>query len=135
MFARFIEPVLRVALNDRPVTFLQGPRQSGKTSLVRQLNGAWETAEYRTFDDLATLSAARNDPAGFMAGFRGKLRDGVLVYIPNRYAFHARDAFAPDFDADGCTERWSRRVFVTANLDAFQLCGAHSERMFDLPRP
>ncbi len=72
MFARFIEPVLRVALNDRPVTFLQGPRQSGKTSLVRQLNGAWETAEYRTFDDLATLSAARNDPAGFMAGFRGK---------------------------------------------------------------
>jgi predicted kinase len=47
---------------------LHGARQTGKTTLVRTV--AEELgARYVTLDDLTMLSAARSDPAGFLAGF------------------------------------------------------------------
>ena len=46
---------------------LIGPRQCGKTTLVRQL--ADKGREYVTLDDGTALEAARSDPAGFVRGF------------------------------------------------------------------
>jgi len=46
---------------------LIGPRQCGKTTLVRQFVD--EEREYVTLDDDTVLEAARNDPAGFVRGF------------------------------------------------------------------
>jgi predicted AAA+ superfamily ATPase len=46
---------------------LIGPRQCGKTTLVRQLDN--KTREYVTLDDDTVLEAARSDPAGFVRGF------------------------------------------------------------------
>lgn len=91
MIPRAIEPLLLEAWNDRPVVFLQGPRQSGKTTLVRRVAEHKPGVEYRTFDDLATLGAARGDPAGFVAGFRNKnvILDEVQrapdVFLPIKY--------------------------------------------------
>lgn len=64
IFSRNIQPRLLAALADTPVVLLSGPRQSGKTTLVRQLSGA--DRRYLTLDDEVTLLAARQDPVGFV---------------------------------------------------------------------
>ncbi|MCX5961397.1 MAG: AAA family ATPase, partial [Cyanobacteria bacterium] len=51
---------LQESLADTPVVLLNGPRQSGKTTLVRQF--ASEQRPYLTLDDATTCAAAREDP-------------------------------------------------------------------------
>ena len=53
------------ALSDTPVVVLNGPRQSGKTTLVRSLPYAGR-AEVLTLDDVATRQAAGYDPRAFL---------------------------------------------------------------------
>ena len=66
-FPRFSAKRVATALTDTPVVMLIGPRQCGKTTLVRQFVD--EEREYVTLDDDTVLEAARNDPAGFVRGF------------------------------------------------------------------
>ncbi len=52
------------ALTDMPVVLVTGPRQAGKTTLVRQMDG--QGLRYLTLDDeLARLSAIE-DPVGMI---------------------------------------------------------------------
>ena len=67
LFQRFAAKRVATALVDTPVVMLTGPRQCGKTTLVRQLFE--ERREYVTLDDDTVLEAARSDPAGFVRGF------------------------------------------------------------------
>jgi predicted AAA+ superfamily ATPase len=67
IFARFSAAPITTALADTPAVMLIGPRQCGKTTLVRQF--ASKGREYVTLDDDTALAAARNDPAGFVRGF------------------------------------------------------------------
>lgn len=71
VFERFILERTRNALADTPVVFVQGARQSGKSTFVRQLVGSRRRSHYVTFDDPSTLNAARGDPTGFLAGLTG----------------------------------------------------------------
>ncbi len=64
LFPRSLEPVIREALADTPVVCVLGPRQSGKTTLVRQL--APERA-YISLDEHNYHQTALADPAGFVA--------------------------------------------------------------------
>jgi uncharacterized protein len=64
---RFSAGRIATALADTPVVMLIGPRQCGKTTLVRQFVDRGR--EYVTLDDDTVLEAARNDPAGFVRGF------------------------------------------------------------------
>lgn len=64
LFARPLSATLTAALRDTPVVCLLGPRQSGKTTLVRALEPRYA---YVTLDDEATLTFARADPTGFVA--------------------------------------------------------------------
>ncbi|HKI02045.1 MAG TPA: ATP-binding protein [Thermoanaerobaculia bacterium] len=74
MYPRHIAPLLREALDDRPVVLLNGARQVGKSTLVQSLtDGA--SAQYLTLDDATVLAAATRDPAGFVAG----LGDRVIL--------------------------------------------------------
>lgn len=68
MFERFLLGRAAAALADTPVVFIQGARQTGKSTLVRALLANVGDARYVTFDDLTVLSAARADPNGFVAG-------------------------------------------------------------------
>jgi uncharacterized protein len=64
------------ALLDTPVVLINGPRQCGKTTLVRDLVGGRRT--YLTLDDDTVLAAARADPAGFLRGLdRASIRTGA----------------------------------------------------------
>ena len=65
IYARNIMPRLLDALQDTPVVLLAGPRQSGKTTLVRQL-AQTHGMQYLTLDDPLTLLSAREDPVGFV---------------------------------------------------------------------
>jgi len=63
---RHITSRVLAALADTPVVFVQGPRQSGKTTLVQSLSRQDRAAEYWTLDDAVVLVAARSDPDGFV---------------------------------------------------------------------
>src|ERR1035438_196211 len=67
IFERFSTARIATALADTPVVMLIGPRQCGKTTLVRQF--AAKEREYVTLDDDTALEAARSDPSGFVRGF------------------------------------------------------------------
>jgi predicted AAA+ superfamily ATPase len=67
IFDRFANARIHTALKDTPVVLLIGPRQCGKTTLVRRLVD--KGREYLTLDDDTVLASARTDPIGFVRGF------------------------------------------------------------------
>jgi predicted AAA+ superfamily ATPase len=68
------ESVLQ-ALTWSPVVLVEGPRQAGKSVLVRDLVGAQRPASYVTLDDSLSLASAREDSQGFILG----LPDPVVI--------------------------------------------------------
>lgn len=62
-FPRYLKSEVEVALSDTPVVCLLGPRQVGKTTLVKEFGAQ---REYITFDDTALLNMAKADPGGFV---------------------------------------------------------------------
>lgn len=65
LYFRHIEPLVADALIDTPVVLLAGPRQAGKTTLVRQI-AQEQGLQYLTLDDELTLLSAQEDPAGLV---------------------------------------------------------------------
>lgn len=68
LYPRPLARVLRDALADTPVVCVAGPRQSGKSTLVRAL---LPERPYFSLDHAPFLSAAKADPAGFVAALPG----------------------------------------------------------------
>ena len=64
LYPRRIESRIAEAMLDTPVVLLAGPRQAGKTTLVRQM--AEKGLRYLTLDDELTLLSAREDPVGMI---------------------------------------------------------------------
>ena len=65
LYARRVESRIAEARQDTPVVLLAGPRQAGKTTLVRQI-AADNGLRYLTLDDALTLLSAREDPVGMI---------------------------------------------------------------------
>ena len=68
MRGRHATEALLDGLRDTPVVYLQGARQTGKSTLVRAVAERQHPAPYLTLDTAAVLAAALNDPEGFIAG-------------------------------------------------------------------
>jgi predicted AAA+ superfamily ATPase len=83
MYSRNVTPEIVAALKDTPVIMLVGARQTGKTTLVRQLAETVHPAQYVTFDDLSLRAAAIADPKGFLAGFEGPVVFDEIQYVPD----------------------------------------------------
>lgn len=67
MYQRYIAKPLIEALKDTPVILINGARQTGKSTLCRQLVKAGSfDGQIMTMDDPTTLSAAQADPLGFL---------------------------------------------------------------------
>jgi predicted AAA+ superfamily ATPase len=62
-YTRHLEPMVRTSLADTPAVLVNGPRQCGKTTLVRQYA---DEMPYFSLDDPALLEAVRADPLGFV---------------------------------------------------------------------
>jgi predicted AAA+ superfamily ATPase len=65
LFDRSLEPILRRAVREFPAVVLTGPRQSGKTTLLRRTFGT--THRYVSLEPPDVQLSARTDPRGFLA--------------------------------------------------------------------
>jgi predicted AAA+ superfamily ATPase len=70
MVTRNITGNILAALSDTPVVVVHGARQTGKSTLVREMARA-RGCQYITLDDATSLLAARLDPAGFIRHIAG----------------------------------------------------------------
>lgn len=76
MNKRTIHARLLEALSDTPVVFLRGARQTGKTTLVKQLAEKTVDADgrqYISLDSATALAGALDDPTGFLQGLKKPL--------------------------------------------------------------
>lgn len=74
LYPRFLVPRIEEALADTPVVLIGGPRQSGKTTLARQL--AADRA-FLTLDNEPTLLAAQADPVGLVRSHDAMVIDEI----------------------------------------------------------
>lgn len=63
LFPRHLANRVRTAMADTPAVLVNGPRQCGKTTLVRQHA---PTANYYSLDDASLLASVQADPMGFV---------------------------------------------------------------------
>jgi predicted AAA+ superfamily ATPase len=76
---RAVSPAIQAALEDTPVVCLLGPRQSGKTTLVRRL--APERA-FVSLDDGNYYRAAQADPVGFLESLPNPVTLDEVQHVP-----------------------------------------------------
>lgn len=70
MYKRYVKDKVVIALTDTPAILIVGPRQCGKTTLVKQImEEGWV---YITLDDINQLQFAQNDPMGFIQHLTSK---------------------------------------------------------------
>lgn len=108
---RHIEDKIYEALKFMPILLLRGARQTGKTTLVKEL-GLKNKYNYLTFDNLNTLSLAKNDPVGFISG----LEKPVILDEIQR----AIDLFLP-IKSDVDAHRTNGRYILTGSADPLLL--------------
>ncbi|PCH55224.1 MAG: hypothetical protein COC15_04615 [Legionellales bacterium] len=82
LYQRNITQEIVAALQDNPVVLINGARQTGKSTLVAHLLNDFHQAEYYTFDDMATLASATQDPAGFVANLPEKVVIDEVQRVP-----------------------------------------------------
>ena len=75
MYPRFAKHRVDEALADTRVVLVCGPRQSGKTTLARQIAG--DDIPFYTLDDSTVLESALADPVGFVRGLDRAVIDEV----------------------------------------------------------
>jgi predicted AAA+ superfamily ATPase len=78
--SRTIEDAWERASRQFPILLLTGPRQVGKTTVLRHLAGAERS--YVTLDDLALRDLARRDPVLFLQRFQAPLLIDEIQYAP-----------------------------------------------------
>lgn len=80
MLIRNITNNLQESLKDTPVILLNGPRQSGKSTLVKSLIDR-HFLQYITFDDATAVMAAKNDPLAFVRSFENPVIFDEIQYV------------------------------------------------------
>lgn len=119
MHKRTIYKQLMEALSDTPVVFLRGARQTGKTTLVRQLAeesaGTENSRQYISLDSATALAGALDDPTGFLQG----LKKPVIIDEAQR-ASALMLAIKEDVDR----ERHAGRYLLTGSANILALPGS-----------
>lgn len=80
-YPRTLETAVRKASRQYPVILVTGPRQAGKTTLLRHL--CEKGRRYVTLDDLTVRALAQDDPGLFLERFRPPLLIDEIQYAPN----------------------------------------------------
>ena len=89
MIKRIISTELLQAAREYPIVTVVGPRQSGKTTLVRMV---FPNKPYFSLEDPDTRMAAENDPRGFSR----QMTDGTVLFDGKKpLVFQDIDVFNP----------------------------------------
>ncbi|MFV1957988.1 MAG: ATP-binding protein, partial [Planctomycetota bacterium] len=84
MIQRTLARVLRHVATQAPVVTVTGPRQSGKTTLVR---GVFPRHDYVSLEDPDARSFALEDPRGFLAHLRGRAILDEVQRAPDLFSY------------------------------------------------
>lgn len=84
MIPRALEPVLRQVASQVPVVTLTGPRQSGKTTLMRSV---FDEADYVSLEEPDHRDHALEDPRGFLRQFRGPVILDEVQRTPDLFSY------------------------------------------------
>ncbi len=84
MIKRTLHTTLTKAARSYPVVTLTGPRQSGKTTLVR---AAFPKHDYASLEDPDVRSFALEDPRGFLSQFRGPVVLDEVQRTPDLFSY------------------------------------------------
>ena len=79
LLPRPLSEAVQAALADTPIVCLLGPRQSGKTTLVKQLTAE---REFISLDEQPSYRTARKDPAGFINGLPDQVTIDEVQRVP-----------------------------------------------------
>lgn len=82
-YTRQLHAFLHTLIQQFPAILLTGPRQVGKSTLLKQFEADYK---YVTFDDPILLNQAKNDPTLFMLNHTGKLILDEVQYVPELFS-------------------------------------------------
>ena len=82
---RHLEAAVRHGSDNFPVLLLSGPRQVGKSTVLRQLGDS--EREYVTLDDPFQRDMAQNRPQDFLAGHRPPVTIDEIQYAPQLFPY------------------------------------------------
>ncbi|MDL2263619.1 ATP-binding protein [Synergistaceae bacterium OttesenSCG-928-I11] len=85
MIERTLSGVIEKISRSFPVLLLTGPRQVGKTTLLKHIAGTGRS--YVTLDDLEQRALARNDPALFLQAHPAPLLIDEVQYAPSLFPY------------------------------------------------
>ena len=85
---RIIEEKLKLYLETFPVVAITGPRQSGKTTLLK--NVLKDSFKYVTFDDFRYVNLFNEDPERFISEFNGKVIFDEIQKVPDLFHYIKR---------------------------------------------
>jgi len=81
IYQRNIEASIINSLQTFPVVFINGARQVGKSTFVKELLKKYH-ANYLTLDDITALAAATKDPVAFVENFSGPMALDEIQRVP-----------------------------------------------------
>ena len=76
LLSRHVDEKIRIALSDTRIVAIVGPRQSGKTTIAREIARHMEMS-FVTLDDIQSRDFANDDPIGFIRDFDRAVIDEV----------------------------------------------------------
>lgn len=81
---RKLEKILQVGLHQFPVVLITGPRQAGKSTLLKHI---LKKHHYITFDDILMRNLAETDPALFLNTYKSPVILDEIQYVPSLLSY------------------------------------------------
>ena len=82
---RYIAPKITAALKVSPIVFLNGARQSGKSTLVQGILDEIGGTEYLSFDRPTVMAAAASAPEAFLSAYKGTIVIDEVQMVPELF--------------------------------------------------
>ena len=86
-YHRTLEKIISKNLPNVSAIYLNGPRQAGKSTLIKKIATESLNASYVTFDDPFIRANALRDPKGFLEQFKGSLILDEIQRVPLLFDF------------------------------------------------